>query len=229
MTQMTKTIPHSSQVWRLGLLAVMLSGALGVLGRAIATPKTTAADPVPSFPLSIPVHSGQFAQTDAVTSEKGVVLGQQYTYQPSDAPNGPPITTEVREEPGDGNVSRFLFVHTPIRTANSTLQIRFQKDAGYYGVLTHEGKAYLSACINPRGGSTVTEQQFTQNRYRYDLNIGRLLPWIAGQESLLDRRCLWTLMSIPLTQDMPPETAYKTLESAWFSWFQWWQSNFPRA
>jgi cyanosortase A-associated protein len=223
-------LPQIPQAWRIGLLAITLSGAVVVIGRAIATPKTVATEaPVPTFPQSIPLPAGQFIQTSAVKSDKGAVLGQQYTYQTPNQPNAATITAEVRQELGDGNVSRFLFVHTPIRTANSTLQVRFQKDMGYYGVLTHEGKAYLSACINPRGGSTVTEQQFTQNRYQYDLNIGRLVPWITGQESLLDRRCMWTLMSTTVTPGTPPEIAYKTLEAAWFPWSQWWQSNFPRA
>jgi len=105
---------------------------------------------------------------------------------------------------------------------------------GYYGVLTHEGKAYLSACINPRGESTVTEQQFRQSLYATDLQVGRILPWISGREPLLDRRCLWTLMSTPLpsgknTDSTASEAAYKTLEAAWFNWFRWWQPKFPPA
>ncbi len=226
-------IKLNANAWRVPLLAVTLSGALVVWGRAIATPKTVVPPTNAStatFPTSIPIKDGQFAQTSAVKSEKGDVVGQLYTYrQNAGKPEAATITAEVREELGDGNVSRFLFVYTPIRTANSTLQLRFQAGVGYYGVLSHEGQAYLSACINPSGGSTVTEQQFTQNRYQYDLNVGRLLPWIAGQESLLDRRCIWTLMSTPVAQGTSPDAAYKTLETAWFSWFQWWQSNFPRA
>lgn len=216
----------SPQLWRLGLLAVLLTVALGILGRALVTSKgsgPSAASPAVTFPPSVPLPIGQFSQTMAVRSESGQVVGQQYQYQQ----RGQTITAEVREELGDGNVSRFLFVHTPIRTANATMQIRFQPGIGYYGVLTHAGQAYLSACVNPRGNSTVTEPQFTQNHYQQDLDVGRLLPWILGQKSLVDGRCLWTLMSIPLNQTASPEAAYEALAEVWSPWTQWWKSNFP--
>jgi cyanosortase A-associated protein len=229
---MVGTLKQVPQLWRLGVLAMLLGGGVLVLGRAIATPKAATSSSesavtrtAAGFPQSIPGQSGSFTQTGPVKSEKGELVGQTYQLQAGSAA----ITVEVREESGDGNVSRFLFVHTPIRTANSTLQLRFREGVGHYGVLTHAGKAYLSACVNPRGGSTVTEQQFTQNRYQYDLTVGRLLPWFAGQGALLDRRCIWTLMSVPMDKTTPPDDAYKTLEAAWFSWHQWWQSNFPRA
>lgn len=71
-----------------------------------------------------------------------------------------------------------------------------------------------------------------QNRYTHDLNPGRVFLWVLGQESLLDQRCLWTLISVSLpenarTNPTMTEAAYKQLESAWFTWSLWWQSNFP--
>ncbi len=235
MTQDMQHLPpkHSSptpmpQLWRLGLLAVLLTASVGLLGRAIATPKGSGpskASSAVTFPPSVSLPIGQFSQTIAVRSEGGAVVGQQYQYQH----RGQTITAEVREEWGDGNVSRFLFVHTPIRTANATMQIRFQPGLGYYGVLTHAGQAYLSACVNSRGNSTVTEQQFTQNHYQQDLDVGRLLPWLLGQKSLVDGRCLWTLMSTPLDQATSPEAAYEALAVAWSPWTQWWKSNFLAA
>jgi cyanosortase A-associated protein len=232
MTQDMQHLPpkHSSsspmpQLWRLGLLALLLTVTLGVLGRAIATSKgssMSATSPSATFPPSVPLQIGPFSKTMDVRSESGEVVGQKYQYQQE----GQTITAEVREEWGDGNVSRFLFVHTPIRTANATMQIRFQPGIGYYGVLTHAGQAYLSACVNSRGNSTVTEPQFTQNQYQQDLDVGRLLPWLLGQTSLVDGRCLWTLMSIPLDQTASPEAAYETLATVWNPWTQWWKSNF---
>jgi len=124
-------------------------------------------------------------------------------------------------------------VYSPVSTANVKLQIKFQPEVGHYGLVTHNGNAYLSACIHARGDSTVTEAQFTQNHYASDLKVSRILPWLLGQESLIDTRCLWTLMSIPLKPGsgsettISEETAYKTLETAWVPWHQWWQANFP--
>ncbi|NJP09052.1 MAG: cyanoexosortase A system-associated protein [Leptolyngbyaceae cyanobacterium RU_5_1] len=138
----------------------------------------------------------------------------------------------------DGNVSRYLFVYTAIKTANASLKPKYQPGVGHYGTVSGNGRAYLTACINPRGESTVTEQQFTQNRYTHDLRVDRIVPWILGRESLIDRRCLWTLMSTPLELSTPKTSpkselvsldkgVYNDLETAWFSWHQGWQSNFP--
>jgi cyanosortase A-associated protein len=54
------------------------------------------------------------------------------------------------------------------------------------------------------------------------------MPILLGQEALLDKRCLWVYLSIPL-RNSSPEEAYKTLEQAWFSWYQWWQPRFPKS
>jgi cyanosortase A-associated protein len=79
-------------------------------------------------------------------------------------------------------------------------------------------RAYLDACINSRGGSTFTEEQFRANRIQYDVQFNRLLPWLLGQQELRDQRCLWTHLSIPLNQSSP-ESSYHILENAWFSWY----------
>lgn len=92
---------------------------------------------------------------------------------------------------------------------------------------THQQQAYLSACINPKGGSTFTSQQFDSNRIRYDFQFQRLLLWLFGREGLRDNRCLLTLLSTPLSQ-ASPEAAYTTLEQAWFSLYKWWHSRFPK-
>lgn len=232
---------------RLSLLAATLAGGLVVLGKAIASPQATpSADrSAPNFALaqSVPLTGWQFQSsapvapelppTDQPTqnrAEPEAITAQRYKYRQ----NTTELDAEVRYMLGDGNNSRFLFVYTPIRAANSNLQVRYQAGIGSYGVLAHQGRAYLSACINPQGESTVTDQQFIDNSYRHDLRVGRVLPWILGQQPLLDRRCLWTLMSVPLpseklTDTATVEAAFKTLEAAWVPWYQWWKSNYPPA
>jgi cyanosortase A-associated protein len=59
------------------------------------------------------------------------------------------------------------------------------------------------------------------------VNLTRIVPWLLGQIKLQDRRCLWAQMSIPLDQKTPTD-ANKILETAWISWHQWWQKNFPK-
>mgnify|MGYP002777190527 FL=1 len=237
---MVKSIPRPV---RLSLLAITLGGALLVLGKAVATPKGTEnATPDYQFPQTVAIAGWQPTASEPIKPEASAPPAEP----PAEATKEPPghsyqyrqgstsVDVQIRYMTGDGDVNRFLFVYSPVRAANAYLQIKHQPGMGFYGLVSHQGKAYLSACVNPRGESTVTEQQFRQNTYKSDLQVGRILPWLMEQAPLFDRRCLWTLMSTPLpasaTSDPTvSETAYKTLESLWFPWLKQWQSQFPPA
>lgn len=231
---------------RLGLLATAFVGTTLVWVRVAAMPKVdsqTASKPENTLQTSVPLAGWQLITSEPIdldkqsnqeaTEEKSneFQFGRRYQYQQ----NNLALQADQIYTKSDGNVSRYLFVYSPIRTANANMKVKFQPGVGHYGLVTHDGKAYLSACINPRGSSTVTESQFTQNRYAHDLQITRIVPWVLGQESLIDYRCLWTLMSVPVKNSsasvpvVADEQAYKALETAWFSWHQWWQANFPPA
>lgn len=106
------------------------------------------------------------------------------------------------------------------------IAIRQNPEVGFYGLFLNQGKAYLSGCINPRGGSTVTIDQFRENRNNFDIQPSRIIPWLLGLAELRDWRCLWSVLSIPAEKDRQSQ-AYTTLETAWFSWYQWWHSRFP--
>lgn len=242
---MTKSIWHSS---RLALLAVVLGGAAWVLAQAATAPKqiSSTGQLTYQFPGQIPVTGWEQSQSEPIQttvaqpepgggldpeSEEAPPPGQRYRYQHQ----GKQLEVEVRYTLADGNVSRFVFVYTPIRTGNVKLMkgMRHHPQAGYYGVLAHEGRAYLTACVNPKGTSTLTSPQFKQNSLK-DFNLLQIPLWLWGQAPLLDHRCMWTLMSMPLPsglEDNPAalEPIYKELEQAWLSWYQWWQSNFPPA
>ncbi|WP_373527907.1 cyanoexosortase A system-associated protein [Nostoc sp.] len=103
--------------------------------------------------------------------------------------------------------------------------IRYVKGTGYYLLYSDSKQAYLTACINPRGGSTVTSAQFMQNRYTYDLTWSRVLPWIFGKEILRDNRCIWTQLSVPLNE-VADSKVYPVLESFWTNNYATWQSLF---
>ncbi|KAB8319889.1 cyanoexosortase A system-associated protein [Tolypothrix campylonemoides VB511288] len=111
---------------------------------------------------------------------------------------------------------------------SSSVDVRQREGVGYYGVGVDKQRAYLSACINPQGGSTFTVKQFNQNQYFYERYSKRLLSWLLGQEGFKDKRCLWAHLSIPLKKSSP-EAAYQVLENAWFSWYQWWKPRFPKS
>lgn len=230
---------------RLGLLATTFAGTALVWARVAAMPKvaqTATAQPTENkLQASVPIAGWQFITSEAIDMDKNLnpetnegsagefKAGRRYRYQQGN------LTLQADQiyTQSDGNVSRYLFVRSPVHTANATMKVKFQPGVGHYGLVTHKDKAYLSACVNPRGNSTVTESQFTQNRYAHDLQPARLIPWLLGQESLIDYRCLWTLMSVPLKNGsgsgspISEEKAYQSLETAWFSWHQWWQANFP--
>lgn len=242
---------------RLGLLAATFVGALLVWGRITLIPKVSsdaAQTPENTLPESVPLPGWQAIASQPLSKEQlaaetpnrppptaaataaeskeaqEIKMGRRYRYQQGEQT----LQADQLYVQSDGNVSRYLFVYSPVYTANATMQVKFQPNVGHYALVARGDRAYLTACINPRGISTVTESQFTQNRYASDLKPERILPWLLGQESLIDSRCLWTLLSVPLPASAAasPNPAIdaqttKTLETAWVDWHQWWQANFP--
>ncbi len=223
-------LKSSWQPIRLSILAIAFGGTLLTLAKLTTSPKPdTAKQEANTLSATVPLPGWQLVNTEPITTNTEARTGRRYRFQQGNTT----LNAEQYYMVSDGNVSRYLFVHSPVKTANASMKVKFKPEVGHYGLITHDGNAYLSACINPRGSSTVTESQFTQNRYASDLQLSRIAPWLLGQESLIDYRCLWTLMSISLKQGsksgalVAEEKAYKNLEDAWFSWHQWWQANFP--
>ncbi|MBF2028492.1 MAG: cyanoexosortase A system-associated protein [Oscillatoriales cyanobacterium C42_A2020_001] len=224
-------LKSSWQTVRMSILAFTFVGTLVVWAKLLTSPKadSTAQREKDTLQASVPLPGWQLINSEPITTNTEAKAGRRYRFQ-RDAVT---LNAEQYYMASDGNVSRYLFVHSPIKTANASMKVKFKPDVGHYGLVSHNGNAYLSACINPRGSSTVTESQFTQNRYANDLQIARIAPWLLGQESLIDYRCLWTLMSIPLKNSSQSDAiaaesgAYQRLEDAWVSWHQWWQANFP--
>jgi cyanosortase A-associated protein len=128
----------------------------------------------------------------------------------------------------DGNIPLYLKKTTEISpSATNTIVIRKREGIGYYGLGTDKKRTFLSSCITARKGSTFTYEQFNQNSYQYQTNPQNILSWLLGKENIQDRRCFWVYLSMPL-QNSSPEANYLTLEKAWFSWYEWWQSRFPK-
>ncbi|NJM68569.1 MAG: cyanoexosortase A system-associated protein [Acaryochloris sp. RU_4_1] len=127
----------------------------------------------------------------------------------------------------DANTNQKYFrQYDPTSTDVSTTIIQRENQQGFYRLSTEKNRAYLRACIDPQGRSTITYDQFIRNRYVNDLQFRRILPWILGQVTLRDHRCLWTHLSVPI-QGTSPDPAYEILEVAWVPWQRWWKSHFP--
>jgi hypothetical protein len=101
-----------------------------------------------------------------------------------------------------------------------------REGVGYHAVLTDHNRAYLTSCISPRSPSNVTQKQFSQYRYQNDLQRQIGLDWLQGKASIRDRRCLWVLLSTPVTHGNS-QVANLALETAWKDIYQWWLPRFP--
>jgi cyanosortase A-associated protein len=215
---------------RISFLAITFGGVCFALGKSILYPSVSDRTPLPfvfppavSLPEWQPVASSPLVSTTEESSN--YLVGRHYRY----IKQGLSLDIEMRYlVQTDGNVNFFIKKYKTIPSSPGQLLpvLRQQEGVGSYNLFVHQGRAYLSTCINPRGGSTVTNNQFILNRYLYDVRLGRLLPWLLGQVELRDMRCLWAHMSVPLNNSSP-ENAYKTLEKAWVSWYKWWSPRFP--
>ncbi|MBD2503650.1 cyanoexosortase A system-associated protein [Anabaena azotica] len=182
------------------------------------------------FPNTIPVNSWKQVNVKSWNQPKSdtpvntkvlmVLSGKDYSYiknsQSLELQMRYVINTRGEPNPFLQQLSKNLF-------KDNLKNIKYVKGIGYYTLYSDSKQAYLTACINPRGGSTVTSNQFMQNRYTYDLAWNRLLPWIFGQEVLRDNRCIWTQVSIPLNGAVD-SSVYPILESFWAENYVAWQS-----
>ncbi|HLO52125.1 MAG TPA: cyanoexosortase A system-associated protein [Kamptonema sp.] len=213
---------------RISLLAVTLGGVLLVAGKSILYPSAAKQEGIVTFnfPDSVPLPEWQSLESKPLTITKtsDIKAGQQYSYQKNSLPLEIKIHYVVNTS---GDVEGMMKNHTGLKSSPATLTVANIKGVGFYGLLQHENRAYLSTCINPNGGSTFTVEQFRYNRNTFDLQLSRIVPWLLGQGKLQDQRCLWTQMSIPLDRTTPTN-ANKILETAWVSWYQWWQPRFPQ-
>lgn len=231
------------QKLRLTLLVGLCASVLFVLGRSlldstvterqISTFEFPQAVPLPEWkPLGSrpivpqkspdnvanPVNNDEF-----IKSTKSVSSGMLYQYMQQDQP----LDIEmwyVLDSGGD--VKDWLKQNNSIKM---DLTIRQREGIGFYTLGTYKQRAYLSSCINPKGGSTVTGEQFSQNRKIHDINVNRVLPWLLSRSSIRDNRCLFVSLSLPLKTNSADATnsIYQTLETTWFSWYQWWSSRLP--
>ncbi|MEH2364420.1 cyanoexosortase A system-associated protein [Nostoc sp.] len=180
-----------------------------------------------TFPENIALNSWQQIKVKSWSKQKSDTQiiaefesGKDYSY----TKNNLPLELQMRYVINTrGELNPFLQQSSKNLVKDSQKNIRYVKGIGYYELYSDSKQAYLTACINPRGGSTVNSNQFMQNRYTYDLTWNRLLPWFLGKEVLRDNRCIWTQLSIPLN-GVVNSKVYPVLESFWAENYVAWQS-----
>lgn len=220
---------------RIPLLILTCANVLFVFGRSILDPTIGKRTLTPFvFPSVVPLAQWQLVASQPLKANtvesssfgKLELPGRQYRY----IQNGLPLDIKTRYEvETDGDVKEFIKSHAGIRLSLNQpgLVVRQHPQLGFYGVYVYQKRAYLDACINSRGGSTFTTEQFRYNRMHYDVQFNRVLAWLFVQQPLNDRRCLWSHLSIPLNQSSP-SSAVVILEKAWESWYKWWSPRFPK-
>ncbi|WP_375491596.1 cyanoexosortase A system-associated protein [uncultured Nostoc sp.] len=212
---------------RIKFLALIFSTGMLVLGKVILFP-----NPVKPkvntfvFPEEVPLAKWQLSVSSPIESltkeNPNLVAEKHYRYVKNDLP----LDIQMRYLQNLYNADIGAYIKQDFAVTSPPV-MRQQKGVGYYGVGVEKQKAYLSSCINPRGNSTFTHPQFRENRYFQDITFDRIMPLLQGKEALLDKRCLWVHLSIPLRKSSP-EAAYQVLEQVWFSWYRWWQPRFPK-
>lgn len=225
---------------RIPLLAFNLLTAGFVLGKSVLDSRVGQLTPF-EFAEAVPLAQWQPVETKRLkplpepdTDGSILQVGRQYQYRQDKRVLDIEMRYVLRTK---GEVDRFVKDRRsqdektenaqgkPPEKINGT--IGYEPNVGNYVLLADKERAYLSACINPRGESTFTREQYKHNQDIYDTDFNRLLPSLFGREKWRDDRCLWTYMSMPLAGSTPKET-YKLLEGAWFEWKQWWQPQFPK-
>ncbi len=216
---------------RFSLLSLTFCGVFFVWVKLILYPTKGDSTVTPFvFPTTVPLPAWQLLVSSPLDHQTGknpqFLSGRHYRY----IQNGQPLDIEMRYlVDTDGEVEGLVRKYTFIPSSfNKFLSVQRQHEGvGFYDLFVHQGRAYLSACINPRGDSTVTNDQFKHNQNIYDWQFNRLLPWLLSRAELRDKRCLWAKLSIPLKNSSQTD-AYQTLETAWFPWVQWWRPRFPQ-
>lgn len=225
-----------SKQLRILLLMFIFAGTTIVLGKVILDPNIGKRQLTPvAFPQSVPLEGWQFQKSGyfiSKTDKEGQTVGKPFAngkhYRYSQ--NNLLLDIEMLyERESYGAYQQFLSNYSPVEYgSNEQLFVARQKPGiGTYGMYVAQNRAYLTTCMNLRGGSTLTRQEFSDNRARYDLMSDRTIPWLLGQRNLRDNRCLWNHFSIPLNKSSP-QTTYLILEKAWISWYQWWIVRYPQ-
>ncbi len=218
---------------RICLIGLCLSGAIGILAKQLLQTEATKKQIVKSytFPDNISLKNWQFIKSEPFQpkNQKNPIIANQYRYRQQSKDLR--INT-VYEQATGGNVSRLLMVYESIPPATVVINEKYESGIGHYGSFEYKDRAYISACINPKGNTTVTQKQFVQNRYLHTSSLPRFFGWLAGQNDLFDARCLWVALSIPVNSFAPPDELKKNkdiLESASLEWFRWWKQNYPES
>ncbi|MEB3310443.1 MAG: cyanoexosortase A system-associated protein [Snowella sp.] len=211
--------------YRSSVLAIACGGTLLALGWGLKTslqPRPTVAEM--ALPKTVPLAGWQQTQSYPLMAEGSALLkpisSRAYQYR---HPQGWDLEIQAYYlDASQADIHDFLQTYT---TLSSTPQISHQPHIGAIAVLPTPNRVYLSACINPQGPSTVTADQYLRVKLISGKTLSWFKDWLWGRAPLLDQRCLWSHLSIPLRSPSDTKNAQKILEKAWHRWFEWTQTE----
>lgn len=211
------------------LVAIAIATAL-TLGKSIVHPKTISVlSNDYTFPESITLSQWQLLTSKPINSHSvkspeyilgNFITGKHYRYRQ----NKKQLDIEMRYlSDSNGDLKSFI----SDRTGELSSVLKQDREGGFYTVYTYKDKAYLSACINPHGFSTITSDQFKRNLMVHNTHPKQIVPWLLGQSEFRDKRCLWAHISMPLDDRTTVDKATQTIETVWFDWYKYWRSHYP--
>lgn len=232
---------QTGRLLRMTVLTAAFSSLVLVTLRVLVRPEVAqqrAPEQVLQFPEAIALPEWQLQEArpwlDGPERETSspTPQGRRYAYtavgvDPEDGGDRPTLSARARflYRAGNGNTSRLLQTYTSARPASINIATAYREGAGFYGFFLLEDEASVMACVNPYGDTTVTGQQFSQN---ITFQPGRVLPWLLGRQDLFDRRCLFSILSVPARPGETSLTDYPELEATWFAWVAHWQQTLSK-
>jgi cyanosortase A-associated protein len=187
------------------------------------------------LPKQITLANWRSQPSNEENIKSNAIAAQRYTYTSSTQTSSTPENLRIDLLYIDAavDVPKHLRM-LGLKSVDNYSDQRYLVTSGNYVVFSDQDRAYLASCINPRGGSTVTGQQFMHNRNTYDITPSRIGLYLLGMTDLRDTRCLFTIMSIPLKTKKSDnqsinslDNIYQKLENTWTDWYQNWGNNFP--
>lgn len=220
-------MPKPQTFRTLGLIALTL-GVMATLGRLLVQPQQSQMAPVRPLPERLQLSGWQSTQAKPLSFNNlsrhyDVVLdAQEYPFHQRTKI----LTVQLRYVFNtDASVGTFqqkwLIGRSPSdypsgqtsdRTHISTGQF---PELGHYILSSVSKETILDTCINPQGKSTVTREQFLDNRLQYDLSPTHLLRWAIGQNSLLDKRCIWMRLKLRSTANSLHSNLSEQVHQLW--------------
>ena len=226
-----QTTFSTSNPIRLGVFAVFAASLIGLSALILLRPSSedgqqTATDSQ-TYPQQVTLPDWQLTNSEAVEPYHELMApGQIYQFEQS----GLPLTAQTHLQVNSaGAVNQFLML-MEVNLSPENLIFKSDPERGSYGVVLGQDKTYIASCVNASGKSTFTQGELASNRYQYGLSPSRTVGWLLGWNELTDNRCLFTVMSLPVTEPtlVNHEKNIPLLENAWDSWYDWWKKELQK-